>query len=240
MDSAVATIAGLANSGGSHYVCVTSVHGIVESQSDPALKRIHNDASLVTPDGMPLVWTMKLLGNRDVSRVYGPDLFLNVMRISDRAGLRHFFYGATDETLQKLRANVEKRFPDVQIVGTYAPPFRPLTEDEDAEVIRLIDASGANVVWVGLSTPKQERWMAGHIERIKASVAIGVGAAFDFHAGVTPQAPSFIRHSGLEWLYRLLTEPRRLWRRYAKIVPYFLVYSVCQRLGLKSYANDLG
>lgn len=238
MELAVETVDRWLQEHKSNYVCVTSVHGIVESQHDEQLRQIHNAAGLVTPDGMPLVWSMKSQGHKHVSRVYGPDLMLEVMRLSQKRAYKHFFYGATEATLRRLQDNLERRFPGIQIVGTHSPPFRPLTPDEDAEIVETINRSRADIVWVGLSTPKQERWMAEHQHRVNAPVAIGVGAAFDFHAGLTRQAPKAIRHSGFEWLFRLITEPRRLWRRYVKIVPYFAVFAVCQRIGLKSYALD--
>jgi N-acetylglucosaminyldiphosphoundecaprenol N-acetyl-beta-D-mannosaminyltransferase len=218
-----------------HYVCVTSVHGIVESQHDEQLRQIHNAAGLVTPDGMPLVWLMKSQGHGHVSRVYGPDLMLATMHLSQQKAYRHFFYGATDDTLGKLKSNLERQFPGIQIVGTHAPPFRPLTSSEDSEVVKRINRSRADIVWVGLSTPKQERWMAEHLHRVDAPVLLGVGAAFDFHAGLKRQAPSVIRHSGFEWFFRLVTEPRRLWKRYLTTIPYFMFYSACQKVGLKKY-----
>ena len=221
-----------------NYVCVTSVHGIVESQRDDDLKRIHNTAGLVTPDGMPLVWLMKSRGWSYVSRVYGPDLMLAVMEMSAKREYTHFLYGATENTLERLKERLEKKIPGLRIVGTHAPPFRMLTAEEDADVLKKINGSGADVVWVGLSTPKQERWMASHVERLEAPVMLGVGAAFDFHAGLKSQAPKLIRHSGFEWLFRLVTEPRRLWRRYLTIVPYFAFHAICQRIGLKTYILD--
>ena len=222
----------------SKYVCVTSVHGIVESQSDPQLKYIHNSAGLVTPDGMPLVWFIKSSGRKHVRRVYGPDLMLAVMRSSVDYGHKHFLYGATNNTLKRLQANLERQLPELQIVGSYAPPFRALTEAEEAKIISEINRSGADVIWIGLSTPKQERWMAKQREQLDAAVIIGVGAAFDFHAGVKRQAPPVIQRSGLEWLFRLVTEPGRLWRRYFRIVSYFIYHAICQRTGLKSYAFE--
>jgi len=235
---AVDVIDGWAHDRTHNYVCVTSVHGIVESQKDEQLRQIHNSAGLVTPDGIPLVWFMKSQGQSHVGRVYGPDLMLAVMQMSVRRNYSHFFYGATEDTLRQLRHSLEQRFPGVRIVGTHAPPFRSLTPAEDDEVVDKINRSGADMVWVGLSTPKQERWMADHIGRLDAPVSLGVGAAFDFHAGLKAQAPAAIRHSGLEWLFRLLTEPRRLWKRYLNIVPYFAFHAVCQRAGLKTYVLD--
>jgi len=238
MPLAVDTIDGWVREKRRNYVCVTSAHGVVESQDDERLKRIHNSAGLVVPDGMPLVWFMKSKGQRRVGRVYGPDLMLAVFAMSERQNYSHFLYGATRETLQQLQQNLEQRFPAVRIAGTHAPPFRALSRAEDNAVVDKINRSGADIVWVGLSTPKQERWMAEHLGRLDASVALGVGAAFDFHAGLKAQAPAAIRHSGLEWLFRLITEPRRLWRRYLNTIPYFAYHAFCQRVGLKTYVLD--
>ncbi|HEY0834335.1 MAG TPA: WecB/TagA/CpsF family glycosyltransferase [Azospirillum sp.] len=217
------------------YVCVACVHGVMESQRDPRIRAIYNDAGMVTPDGMPLVWLLKLARQRHVDRVYGPDLMLAAFERSVARGHRHFLYGVTDETLARLRASLEARFPGCRIVGTHAPPFRPLTTAEDAAIVRAIDESGADIVWVGLSAPKQEQWMADHRALLRAPVLIGVGAAFDFHAGIKRQAPRFIQRSGFEWLFRMVTEPRRLWKRYATTNPAFIVGVLGQLTGLRHY-----
>jgi N-acetylglucosaminyldiphosphoundecaprenol N-acetyl-beta-D-mannosaminyltransferase len=214
MPEAVATIGAWIAAGERHYVCVTGVHGVMESQRDADLLRIHQEAGLVTPDGMPLVWLGHRAGFSSMARVYGPDLMLALCDASQAAGWRHFLYGGTDEVLTLLQARLQARFPLLHIAGTYAPPFRPLTAEEDDQVVERINASGANIVWVGLGTPKQEHWMASHVYRLTAAAIVGVGAAFDFHAGVKRQAPRWMQRSGLEWCFRLATEPRRLWRRY--------------------------
>jgi N-acetylglucosaminyldiphosphoundecaprenol N-acetyl-beta-D-mannosaminyltransferase len=206
-----------------HYVCVTGVHGVMEAQRDPELMRIHNDSGLTTPDGMPMVWAARFAGADNVRRVYGPDLMLSVCERAALRGWRSYLYGTTDETLDRLRRTLTDRFPGLKIVGTHAPPFRPLTPDEDDAEICAINESEAQIVWVGLSTPNQERWMAAHMGRVKAPVVIGVGAAFDIHAGNVAQAPRWMQRSGLEWSFRLALEPRRLWRRYSVNVPRFLV-----------------
>jgi len=219
-----------------HYVCVTGVHGVMESQRDEGLRHIHNRAGLVTPDGMPLVWLSRLKGFRHVGRVYGPDLMLALCERSVAQGYRHFFYGGAEGVPEQLATVLQNRFPGLQVVGTFSPPFRPLTPEEDREVVRMINEANPDIVWVGLSTPKQERWMAEHIDRLTAPVLIGVGAAFDFHTGRKPQAPRWMQRSGLEWLFRLLTEPRRLWRRYLINNPLFIALVVLQALGLRRYS----
>ena len=240
MATALATIEGWIASRKRHYVCVTGVHGVMESRRDPELRHIHNSAGMVTPDGMPLVWLLWASGHRSVDRVYGPDLMLAVLERSVERGCRHFLYGASEATLARLQANLHARFPGLDIVGTYSPPFRPLTVNEDAAVVEMINAARPDVVWVGLSTPKQERWMAAHRDCLEAPVLVGVGAAFDFHAGVVRQAPRFIQRSGFEWLFRLTMEPRRLWRRYLRNNPAFLVCLAGQKLGFRRYSLEFG
>jgi N-acetylglucosaminyldiphosphoundecaprenol N-acetyl-beta-D-mannosaminyltransferase len=200
----------------------------MESQRDDALRHIHNAAGLVTPDGMPLVWLSRLHGWRATRRVYGPALMLEVCDRSLATGYRHFFYGGQDGVPERLAARLQKRFPGLVVAGTYAPPFRPLTAKEDDDVVRHINDAKPDIVWVGLSTPKQERWMAQHVGRLSAPVLIGVGAAFDFHAGLKRQAPRWMQHSGLEWLFRLVNEPRRLWRRYLVNNPLFVWLTLLQ------------
>jgi N-acetylglucosaminyldiphosphoundecaprenol N-acetyl-beta-D-mannosaminyltransferase len=214
-----------------HYVCVTGVHGVMESQGDEELRRIHNAAGLVTPDGMPLVWLSRLKGFRQVERVYGPDLLLEVCERSARQGYRQFFYGGAPGVAERLAARLQARFPGLQIAGVDSPPYRPLTPEEDAAIIEAINAANPSILWIGLSTPKQERWMAAHLGQLKAPVLIGVGAAFDFHAGVKRQAPRWMQRSGLEWSFRLAMEPRRLWRRYLVNNPRFLWLVLLQTLG---------
>jgi N-acetylglucosaminyldiphosphoundecaprenol N-acetyl-beta-D-mannosaminyltransferase len=218
------------------YVCVSGIHGVMESQRDEALRAIHNAAGLVVPDGMPLVWLSRLWGSgENVERVYGPDLLLECCDRSRTAGYRHFFYGGAPGVPDLLKARLCARFPGLTVAGMYSPPFRALTPEEDAEVIRQINAARPDIVWVGLSTPKQERWMAEHRDRVEAPVLIGVGAAFDFHAGLKRQAPRWMQRSGLEWLFRLMAEPRRLWRRYLRNNPLFVWNVLLQGLGLRGY-----
>jgi N-acetylglucosaminyldiphosphoundecaprenol N-acetyl-beta-D-mannosaminyltransferase len=214
------------------YVCLAPAHAIMDYRRAPELLRIANEAGMVTPDGMAIVWILRLMGHRNVERVYGPDLMLAACERSLETGWKHFFYGGGPDVAQDLRRRLEERFPSLAIAGTYTPPFRPLTPDEDRAVIEQIRASGADIVWVGISTPKQERWMAEHVGKVGAPVLIGVGAAFDFLSGHKPQAPRWMQRSGLEWLFRLGTEPRRLWRRYAEY-PLFAALVAAQLLGLR-------
>ena len=193
----------------------------MESQRDDELRRIHETAGLVTPDGMPLVWIAHLLGHSHVERVYGPDLLLACCERSILRGYRHFFYGGAPGVGECLAARLGARFPGLSVAGLFSPPFRPLSADEDGALVDCINAARPDIVWVGLSTPKQERWMAAHVGRLDAPVLIGVGAAFDFHAGVKRQAPRWMQRSGLEWSFRLAMEPRRRWRRYLRNNPAF-------------------
>ncbi|TCR62601.1 WecB/TagA/CpsF family glycosyltransferase [Bosea sp. BK604] len=204
------------------YVCITGAHGVMESQHDETLRTIHNQAGLVTPDGMPLVWMSRLLGHSRTRRVYGPDLMRALSALSAKQGYRQFYYGGDVGVADTLAARLCETYPGLVVAGTLSPPFRPLSSDEDAGIVEQINAARPDIVWVGLSTPKQEYWMASHAGRVEAPVMIGVGAAFDFLAGRKAQAPLWMQRNGLEWLFRLCQEPRRLFRRYVWIVPAFL------------------
>jgi N-acetylglucosaminyldiphosphoundecaprenol N-acetyl-beta-D-mannosaminyltransferase len=223
MDVAVAELARWVAEGEQHYVCVTGVHGVMESQSDHELLKIHNRSGLTTPDGMPMVWAGKRAGAEDMSRVYGPDLMLEICKHSPDRGWRHYFYGGKEGVPELLARRLQEQFEGLQVVGTYSPPFRALTESESNEIASMINETKPHFVWVGLSTPKQERWMNANIGRLDAPALLGVGAAFDIHAGLLPQAPAWMQQRGLEWLYRLLKEPRRLWKRYLGNNPRFVL-----------------
>ena len=223
-----------ARTGESRYVCVATVHMVMEAYDDPGFRDAVNAADLVTPDGMPLVWMLRLLGVRGQQRVYGPDLTLHVCRAAARESVRVGFYGGRPEALDVLVRNLQDRFPGLQVAYAWSPPFRPLTEEEDTRVVEEINASGTRILFVGLGCPKQERWMAEHRGRVRA-VMLGVGAAFDFHAGRVRQAPRWMQHAGLEWLFRLAMEPRRLWRRYAKHNPRFVALALAQLLGVRRF-----
>ena len=218
-----------------HYVCVTSVHGVMECQRDPELRGIFNGSGLTTPDGMPLVWLGRLAGFRHMDRVYGPDLMLALCERSAERGYRHFFYGGASGVPDRLSERLRRRMPELKVVGTHSPPFRPLTAAEREEALGMINGARPDVIWVGLSTPKQERWMAANAARLEAPVVIGVGAAFDFLSGGVRQAPRWLQRSGLEWLFRLGQEPRRLWRRYLINNPLFLVNVLLQWTGVRRW-----
>ncbi|NJP05528.1 MAG: WecB/TagA/CpsF family glycosyltransferase [Chloroflexaceae bacterium] len=218
-----------------HYVCVTNVHVVMECQRDEHLRRMHNSAGLVTPDGVPLVWLCWGHGFRHVERVYGPDLMLALCAHGQSRNYRHYFYGGAAGVAEQLTQRLAQRFPDLQTVGTYSPPFRPLTPDEDQQVVEMINAAQPDIVWVGLGAPRQERWIAAHVGRLTAPVLIGVGAAFDFHSGRKPQAPRWMQRNGLEWMFRFATEPRRLWQRYVLNNPLFVFLVMRQALGWQHY-----
>jgi N-acetylglucosaminyldiphosphoundecaprenol N-acetyl-beta-D-mannosaminyltransferase len=217
------------------YICVTGVHGVMEAQHDAALRGILNGAFLNTPDGMPMVWAGKLQGFRHMDRVYGPDLMNLICDWSRQKNVTHFLYGGADGVAQRLRERLVEKFPGLKIVGTYTPPFRPLNEGEEAELAGLIASLKPDIIWVGLSTPKQEKFMAQHWQKLDATLLFGVGAAFDFHAGLLRQAPRWMQRSGLEWFFRLCCEPRRLWKRYFKNNPVFAWKIFRQLTGLKKY-----
>lgn len=217
------------------YVCVTGVHGVSEAQADPAFRDILNQSFLCTPDGMPLVWVGRLRGQSQMDRVYGPDLMVAVMEESRRAGWRHFFYGGANGTAELLSAKLKERFAGIQVAGTYEPPFRPLNAAENDQLRNLVLETRPDIFWVGLSTPKQERFMAEYLPKLDVTLMFGVGAAFDFLAGKTRQAPRWMQRSGLEWFFRLCSEPRRLWKRYLKNNPLFVMRIIGQFTGLRRF-----
>jgi N-acetylglucosaminyldiphosphoundecaprenol N-acetyl-beta-D-mannosaminyltransferase len=215
----------------SKYVCVATVNNVMEGWDFPQLQAVTNQADLVTPDGMPLVWGLKLLGFREATRVYGPDLTPIVLQKAMENGTPVGFYGGSSSAaLERLQTVIARRFPALQIAYAFSPPFRPLMGTEDDEVVAAINRSGARILFIGLSSPKQDFWMAAHRGRVQA-VMLGVGAAFDFLAGTKSQAPRWMMRIGLEWLYRLATEPRRLWKRYLKHNPRFVVLFAMQLMG---------
>lgn len=220
-----------------HYVCVTPAHSVMDAYADPTLRHIFNASGLTTPDGMAIVWLLRWYGQPQVQRVYGPDLLLAACQYGLERGWRHFFYGGDTGVADDLAHCLSLRFPGLQVAGTYTPPFRDLTLEEEDALAAEVRAARPDILWVGLSSPNQERWMAAHVERLDVPVLAGVGAAFDFLSGRKPQAPPWVQGAGLEWLFRLLSEPRRLWRRYARYL-LFVLLALAQRAGLKSFDND--
>ncbi len=196
------------------YICVAPVATVVSALDDLNYRRVVNKADMVTPDGMPVVWVARMRGAKDIERVYGPDLMRFIFRDKSFNQVKHYFLGATEGTLSLLKEKLIGQYPDIRIVGTYAPPFRACAERESQKVIDAINQIQPDILWVGMGSPKQDFWMDIHRGLLNASVIIGVGAAFDFLAGIKPQAPRWMQCSGLEWLFRLWCEPRRLWRRY--------------------------
>lgn len=216
-----------------HYIAVTGMHGISESQREPHFKEILNGADLVVPDGMPLVWLGKRHGHALKRRVYGPELMQTFCEQTG-AKYRHFLYGGAPGVPEHLAAVLRVRY-GISVVGTYSPPFRTVTSEEDEQIMDRIHAANPDILWVGLSTPKQERWMHEHRHRLCVPVLVGVGAAFDLHSGRTKQAPVWMREHGLEWSFRLFQEPRRLWRRYLINGSLFLVGVASELLSLRRY-----
>jgi N-acetylglucosaminyldiphosphoundecaprenol N-acetyl-beta-D-mannosaminyltransferase len=196
------------------YIAVTDMHSISEARTNGQFRDILNGASLVVPDGMPLVWLGRLRGFGLKRRVYGPELMMTFCQATSDKGYRHFLYGGAEGVAEQLVKVLRERCPNIAIVGTYTPPFRALTAEEECDIVERITANRADVVWVGLGCPKQEQWMGYFRNKLNVPVMVGVGAAFDFHTGRQRQAPAWMRENGLEWFFRLVTEPRRLWRRY--------------------------
>lgn len=232
--------------GFSGFVTVTGVHGVMESQRDPELRRIHNRSFLSTPDGMPMVWMARWNGYDFCERVYGPDLMLEVFRQSEAGGQGHFLFGGGEGVAEALAEKLRGRFPAIRILGVHAPPFRPLSAEEEEALVAELKEKRPHFFWTGLSTPKQEKFMHGLLAKYPdltagwphGMVMFGVGAAFDFHAGLVRQAPRWVQRSGLEWLFRTAIEPRRLWRRYAVNNPAFVSRVIPQMMELKSYPLD--
>lgn len=195
------------------YICVSNVHTTVMSYENEEYRKIQNSAAMALPDGAPLSSYSRRRGYKQAQRVTGPDLMLELFAVSREKGYRHYFYGATEETLQSMRKVIERDYPGMEIAGMYAPPFRTLTPQEDAEIIEKINNSRPDFIWIGLGAPKQEEWMYQHMGQLQG-VLIGVGAGFDYLAGYIKRAPHWMQKMSLEWLYRLLQDPRRLWRRY--------------------------
>ncbi|MGJ8651543.1 MAG: WecB/TagA/CpsF family glycosyltransferase [Opitutaceae bacterium] len=217
----------------SSYVCVTNVHVVMEGWDSAAYREIINEGDLITPDGVPLVWALRLLGVKQASRVYGPDLTLHICEAAVREGIKIGLYGGTEESLQGFVRVLSEKFSGIEVPCAISPPFRSLTEEEDAAYARQIQESGAQLLFVGIGCPKQERWMAAH-KGVLNMPMLGVGAAFDFHSGRVKQSPAWMQKLGLEWFFRFLMEPKRLWRRYAWHNPRYIFFFALQLIFKKN------
>lgn len=236
MESALDRTERLLQEGGREYICVTGVHGIVEAQSDEGFRAIQNRSFLTVPDGMPTVWLGRLRGFSEMTRVYGPDFMANLCQRSASKGYRHFLYGGKPGVAEELRDELQRRYPGLEIVGVYTPPFRPLNEVEEGHLAKQLEEARADVLWCGLSTPKQERFISQYRGRLPVTLMVGVGAAFDFLSGNAKDAPDWMKRSGLQWFHRMVHEPKRLVRRYLASNPRFLWLSLLQLTGLKRYS----
>jgi N-acetylglucosaminyldiphosphoundecaprenol N-acetyl-beta-D-mannosaminyltransferase len=218
------------------YICVTGVHGVMEAQADSEFREILNSAFLNTPDGMPTVWVGHFQGLRAMDRVYGPDFMLEVCKLSQAKGYRHFFYGGKEGVAEALKSELCSRFPGLQVVGTYCPPFRDLNSEEAQNLKELFSKLKPDFTWIGLSTPKQERFMKKYLPILDTKIMVGVGAAFDIHTGSVKEPPHWVKRAGMQWFHRLLQEPKRLWKRYLINNPKFILRILAQFLGLKKYS----
>jgi N-acetylglucosaminyldiphosphoundecaprenol N-acetyl-beta-D-mannosaminyltransferase len=226
-NEAISRISSWASRNESRYVCICNAHSVVTAGQDAAFGTVVSEADLATPDGAPVAWMMRKLGKSSQERINGPDLMWKYCEQVAQLNESIYLYGSTEDTLGKLQSKLLESFPTLRIAGAYSPPFRALTELEDCVIVDHINASGAGTVWVSLGCPKQELWMAAHRGRVN-SVMVGVGAAFDYHAGIIRRSPLWMQNAGLEWFYRLVTEPRRLWRRYFVTNTLFIVGAVWQ------------
>lgn len=230
---ALSRMAGWSAAHESRYVCICNVHSVVSARQDALFANVLLEADMATPDGAPVAWVLRIHGFKGQSRISGPDLMWKYCAEASQRGESIYLYGGLPTTLEALQRRLTVEFPSLRIAGAYSPPYRQLTTEEDTAVVDAVNESGAGTVWVSLGCPKQERWMAEHRGRINA-VMIGVGAAFDYHAGIIRRAPLWMQRAGLEWFYRLCAEPRRLWKRYLVTNVLFLYYAVCQLLKCKA------
>jgi N-acetylglucosaminyldiphosphoundecaprenol N-acetyl-beta-D-mannosaminyltransferase len=238
MATALRALEGAVDGGQKGFVCVTGVHGVMESQSNPELKKVLNEAFLNVPDGMPMTWIGHKQGLSAMDRVYGPDLMLEVCRRSVEKGYTHFLFGGQPGVVEDLKGCLEKKFPGLRVVGTFTPPFRPMNDEETASLRRQLEASPPDFFWVGISTPKQERFMAENLDRLPVKIMLAVGAAFDVNTGRIHDAPRWMKRAGLQWLHRLCQDPRRLWKRYLINNPRFAWNILLQFTGLRKFPGS--
>jgi N-acetylglucosaminyldiphosphoundecaprenol N-acetyl-beta-D-mannosaminyltransferase len=238
LEEAVAHSDCLLQDGRRGYISLTGVHGVMEAQRNPGLRRSLNDSALCLPDGMPMVWVGRAQGHRAMRRVYGPDYMLAMCRMSVARGYRHFLYGGRPGVAERLQRRLEEWFAGLQVVGTFTPPFGPLSHDDEARLCHVVARAQPDILWVGLSTPKQEQFMAEYGRMLGVPLMAGVGAAFDIHAGLIADSPNWMKKSGLQWLDRLRKEPRRLWRRYLRNNPAFVWNLVLQLTRAREFRLD--
>lgn len=239
MDQVLGLFESWLSSGVRGYICVTGVHGVMEAQRDAVFRKILNHSLLTTPDGVPTVWVGRLQGFSRMGHVCGPDLMANVCRLSCRRGYTHYLYGGGPGTADRLKQRLTARFPGLKVVGIYTPPFRPLNSGEERDLQRRVSSAKPDIFWVGLSTPKQEKFMAEYLHKLEAKIIVGVGAAFDFHSGKMKDSPKWMQAAGLAWVYRLSQEPSRLARRYARNNPAFLLKIGLQLTGFSKYSLNI-
>lgn len=235
MDRALSRVESALATGERGYICVTGVQGVMEAQSDSNLKRIINGALLNIPDGRPTVWVGWLRGFFKMRQVTGPCMMQEIMALSEQKGYTHFFYGGNDGVAEQLKASLTTRFPGMKVVGTYCPPFRPLNTEEEAELTRMVAEAKPDFFWVGLSTPKQERFMDQYMSKLDAKLMVGVGAAFDIHTGRIKDAPYWMKLTGTQWMHRIYQDPKRLWKRYLVNNPKFVYKIALELLGIAKY-----
>lgn len=222
---------------GHGYICATGVHGVMEAHRDPEIRRVLNHAVMNVPDGMPICWVGHFQGFRNMDRVFGPDLMIAMCRLSVERGYRNFLYGGKPGVAELLSDTLQTRMPGLQVVGTYTPPFRSLTADEESDVLARVRESRPDIIWVGLSTPKQEQFMARYVDYLQVPLMFGVGAAFDFHTGAIRDCSPWIKRAGLQWFHRLIQDPKRLWKRYLRNNPSFLWHVAMQLFRFQKYPS---
>jgi N-acetylglucosaminyldiphosphoundecaprenol N-acetyl-beta-D-mannosaminyltransferase len=238
LDSAVALMESAVLSKQQGYVCVTNVHAVIEAQDSPHYKDVLNQSFMTVPDGRPSVWIGHFAGHREMDQVGGPDLILKFCEVSSRKGYSHFFYGGQPGVAEQLSDELCRRYPGLKVVGTATPPFRPLTPQEESEMSAEFARVRPDVTWIGLGAPKQELFMARHLGQLDTTLMVGVGGAFDMHTGRTKDAPQWVKRAGFAWLHRLAQEPTRLWKRYLKTNPRFILAITLQLLGIRRYQLD--
>ena len=220
-----------------YFITVNNVHTVIEGVRNKAYKQIINNSFLALPDGKPLSIVAKIKGEKNISRIFGPTFFEKTLEWGQKDSIKHYFFGSTQETLDKMLEAIKDKYPQAVIVGTCSPPYGQFTEEENEKFIKDINASDADLIWVGLGAPKQEIWMYENYKKLNKGIMIGIGAGFDYLAGNTKHAPEWMKNASLEWLYRLIQEPKRLWKRYLVTNTLFIIYITLELLGLKKFED---